>query len=91
MVNDNQLDISKLPDIPEAAADQYKEKQNLMINRVNEILNSRDDINQLIGYNSLSMMHDNHENQAKFMSNILQINDYRLFKTTFPWAYKSYH
>ena len=95
MANDNQLekefDISKLPNIPEKAANQYKEKKNLMINRVNDLLNSRDDINQLIGYNPFNIMHDNHDNHAVFMSNIFQVNNYQLFKTTLPWVYKAYH
>ncbi|MFW5790781.1 MAG: cobalamin B12-binding domain-containing protein [Bacillota bacterium] len=90
-MNNSQLDISNLPEISNKAADQYKENLNLMINKVNDLLNSRDDINQLISYNSLSMMHDNHENNGKFMSNIFRINDYQLFKTTLPWSYRAYH
>ncbi len=91
MVNNSQLDISSLPDIPSEVANEYKDKLNLIINRVNNTLNSRDDINKLIGYNSLSTMHDLNENNAKFMSNLFQINDYQLFKTTLPWVYKAYY
>lgn len=91
MAKNNQLNISSLPEIPEQAVKQYEKKLNLILNRVNEILSSRDDLNNLIGYNSLSIMYDLNENNAKFMSNVFQINDYQLFKTTLPWAYKSYH
>ncbi len=91
MAINKQLDISRLPNIPDQAVNEYKDKLNLILNRVNDILNSREDINKLIGYNSLSVMHDLNENNAKFMSNIFQINDYQLFKTTLPWVYKSYH
>ena len=91
MVDKIQLDISDLPEISAEAASEYQDKFNLIVNRVNDILNSRDDINQLIGYNPLSTMHDLNENNGKFMCNIFLINDYQLFKTTLPWAYRSYH
>ncbi|MFW6229755.1 MAG: cobalamin-binding protein, partial [Halanaerobium sp.] len=90
MTTNKQLNISKLPAIPDKVAQEYKEKQNLIVNRVNDLLNSRDDINKLIGYNSLNIMHDNHENHAIFMSNVFQVNEYQLFKTTLPWVYKAY-
>lgn len=91
MLKNNQLDISKLPEVPAEAIKEFKEKQNLIVNRVKDILNSRDDINKLIGYNSLSIMHDLNEINAKFMGNIFQIDDYQLFKTTFTWVYRAYY
>ncbi|MGM0414900.1 MAG: hypothetical protein ACQEQP_06990, partial [Bacillota bacterium] len=69
MAKNNQLNISSLPEIPEQAVKQYEKKLNLILNRVNDILSSRDDLNNLIGYNSLSIMYDLNENNAKFMSN----------------------
>ncbi|MFW6282217.1 MAG: cobalamin B12-binding domain-containing protein [bacterium] len=91
MTTNKQLNISKLPAIPDKVAQEYKEKQNLIVNRVNDLLNSRDDINKLIGYNSLNIMHDKHENHAIFMGNVFQVNEYQLFKTTLPWVYRAYH
>lgn len=80
----------KIPKVSLEAAEEYKNKLDLLIEKVNNKLFSRNDITDLIGDNPINKMYNNHENHAKFMYNSFKLNDKKLFYTTINWVYRTY-
>lgn len=83
-------EINQLPQIERKAAESYSASRSKLKKFVDEELANRDDIDELIGYNSREMMKDNHENHIQFMSNVFHFNEYRLLSDIVPWVYKTY-
>lgn len=83
-------DVAKLAPVPFNAAMEYSDKKHTLTTEVNRIMESNPDLKSLIGQNPLSMMHDNHNNHAEFMSNVIKLNDYSFMLKTVLWVYRSY-
>ncbi len=83
-------EIAGLPEIPSRVAQAYKDRLGEMVEKVNIDMSSRADIRMLIGDNPMSMMFDNHNNHARFMSNVFLLNEYGLLVNTVPWVYRAY-
>lgn len=81
----------RLPPVSHADALWYQSHQQILAEVVNRQLSARDDIHELIGYNSLEIMYDNHKHHAAFMATVFVLNDYRLLVKTLPWVYRAYH
>lgn len=80
-----------LPPVPLTAATSYKTQQKAMTGCVDAALREQLEINQLIGYNPLQIMFDNHRHHAAFMATVFTIGDYELLAKTIPWVYRAYH
>jgi methanogenic corrinoid protein MtbC1 len=48
-------------------------------------------ISQIIGYNPLSTMFNNHHNHARFMANVFRFNAFDLLARMVVWVYRTYH
>ena len=79
-----------LPLIPEQAVKEYTRRHEQLIDQVNQIMSSREDILRLIGENDLRMMFDNHRNHAAFMGFVFKFGDYEALARSLPWVYRSY-
>lgn len=73
-----------------SAAAEYEKKMPQMLEEVNKIMYKINEKEALIGDNPVSVMYDNHNNHAVFMSNIFNLNDYKLLKNTIAWVISSY-
>lgn len=80
-----------LPPVSGASALAYKAKLEALVARVNLILEAHPRVLRLVGYNPLTMMHDNHRNHARFMANVFQFQAWPLLVKTVFWAYRTYH
>ncbi len=80
----------KIPKVSLEAAEEYKDKLNLLIEKVNNKLFSRDDLTYLIGDNPINKMYNNHENHANFMYNSFKLNDKKFVYSTITWVYRTY-
>lgn len=77
--------------IPFSAAQQYSDNQDRLVDEVNRVLSADPDIDKLIGHNPLSVLYDNHNNHATFMSNVFKLNDFTLMTRVILWVYKTYN
>jgi len=82
--------ITVLPKVELKAIEEYEKKSEVLIEYVNDKLSQRDNLDDLIGSNSLNVMYDNHKNHAAFMINAFKINDYRFLFSTIIWVYSTY-
>lgn len=76
--------------ISKEAVTELRQKKEVLLDFVNKELSNRKDIHTLIGHNSLSIMHNNHENHINFMINVFNLNNFKLLATILPWVYKTY-
>jgi methanogenic corrinoid protein MtbC1 len=87
-ISDN--NFCKVPEVSLEAAEEYKNKLDSLIEKVNNKLFSRNDLMELIGENPVNKMYNNHQNHANFMYNSFKIDDKRLFYNTINWVYRTY-
>lgn len=80
----------KLSPVSSAAATAYDEVTERLTAEVNRALDSRAGVFDLIGQNPLEMMHINHQNHSRFMSNVFKLNNFELLARTVPWVYRAY-
>mgnify|MGYP006281669117 CR=1 FL=1 len=85
------LNLSELPEISPEATKSYAENRQALVESVNDGLRNRDDLDQLIGDNPLELMYSNHENHARFMTNVFKLGNYSMMVRTIIWVYKTYH
>ncbi|MGE0085645.1 MAG: hypothetical protein AB7S75_14645 [Desulfococcaceae bacterium] len=74
---------------PEAAAE-YAQKKELLVARLNEIMQQRPDILELVGEKNMEMMKDNHSNHARFVASILRYFNAEVLTDTVLWVFRSY-
>lgn len=79
-----------LPRVSQEAAREYREKTDILVDWVNRTMGEQAQIERLIGYNPLSVMHDNHYNHARFMANVFRFNAFELLAKTVVWVYRTY-
>ncbi|WP_461205483.1 cobalamin B12-binding domain-containing protein [Clostridium sp. DL1XJH146] len=72
------------------SAKNYEENLDYMTRKVNEIMFQKNQANNLINFNLLSVMYDNHINHGKFMANVFLLNDYKLLENSLEWVISSY-
>ncbi len=85
-----QKEVENIFDVPYEAAAEYERNMELLVNEVNRVLESREDILTLIGENPLEVMEENHNNHARFMLNVFKLNQQQLLLDTLPWVYRTY-
>ncbi len=80
-----------LPPVSSEGASEYKAKLEALVAQVNRTLEEHPRVLRLVGYNPLTMMHDNHRNHARFMANVFRFQAWPLLVKTVVWAYRTYH
>lgn len=83
-------EAGKLGSIPEQAARDYRSKIITMIEEVDERILDRADVDRITGGNPVSVIRNNHENHAHFITNVLLFDDFTLLVRTLPWVYRAY-
>ena len=82
--------IAYLKPVSQDSSRSYEEHVEVLTERVNGIMSSREDVFSLIGNNTLTVMTDNHMNHGNFITNVLKFNNFALLARTLPWVYRSY-
>ena len=75
---------------PASAAGEFAEKQDLLADRLNKRLGSRDDLARLIGEGNQAMMEDNSRNFCRFMASMFDAYDPRVMVQTVLWVFRAY-
>lgn len=81
------LDI--LPASPDAAAE-YERNRNRLVAEVNRRMETRPDLEGLVGGDNLDMMRDNHANHARFVRTILTNFNAEVLVETVLWVFRAY-
>jgi hypothetical protein len=69
---------------------EYGDKLQKMVALMNEKMESRADIDQLIGANNSDMMRDNHANHARFILSIMENFNAEVLVDTILWVFRAY-
>ncbi len=82
---------SDLPAFSEKSYKEYEEKIPEMVNRLNDIMLKRPDIEILTGSSAnIEMMKDNHNNHAIFIASILKNFNKNVLVDTILWVFRAY-
>jgi len=73
-----------------AAAAEYVEARDAMMEEVNTRMTEHPQISSLIGGNPLSMMYNNHRNHIDFLATVFKFRGFDMLAKTLPWVYHSY-
>lgn len=76
--------------ISDSSIAEFNDQLLLLTRKVDKIMTKGMNSTWLIGDNPLPVMYDNHENHARFISNVLKMRDLELLNTNLPWVLKSY-
>ena len=80
-----------LAPVPLTAAQEYREKLDILREQVDKNLTAYPGVDGLIGGNPMAMMYDNHRNHGLFMANVFRFNTFEVLARIAVWVYKSYH
>ena len=81
---------SKINHFSEATQQEYAQKSELLINKMNSLMLARADLKELIGENTQEMMKDNHANHVRFISSILKNFSPEVLVETILWVFRAY-
>lgn len=70
--------------------EEYNEKSELLISKMNTMMMERADLEGLVGANNIEMMKDNHANHVRFIASILKNNNSDVLVDTVLWVFRAY-
>lgn len=80
----------KLQQVKDQYAKEYAEKREHLVTIMNQKMQSRDDVKELISEDNLELMKDNHANHARFLESLFCEYSPDIFTETVLWVFKSY-
>ena len=69
---------------------EFSQKLNMLVEKMNNYMLKRPDINELVGEGNLEMMKDNHSNHARFMESVFINYDPEVLLDTVLWVFRAY-
>lgn len=81
----------KLFPVSSEAVNEYREKRDIVLYKMNQAMLERSDIIELVGgKKNISMMKDNHANHLKFICSIMKTPDPEILVDTIVWVFIAY-
>lgn len=80
----------KLLQVSLNSAQEYQQKADRLITKMNERMLERPDIESLVGKNNIDMMKDNHANHVRFIASILKNQNADVLVETVLWVFRAY-
>ena len=80
----------RLRQVSEKSAGEYIQKTELLLSKINSKMQSRVDIEELIGKMNFDMMKDNHANHIRFIGSILTSFNADVLVDTVLWVFRAY-
>lgn len=80
----------KLEQVNPETAEEYRQKSDELIARINQRMLEKPEIEDIVGENNFSMMKDNHANHVRFMASILRNYNPEVFVDTVLWVFRAY-
>jgi hypothetical protein len=81
---------SLLKNVSEKSMEDYIQKSEFLIAKMNLLMMAKPDIENLVGKNNMEMMKDNHANHIRFMSSIFKTFSADVFVETVLWVFRAY-
>jgi hypothetical protein len=72
------------------AVNEYSDKSDILVTKLNKALLSLKNINDIVGVNNISMMKNNHSNHVRFIATIISKYDPEVFVDTLIWVFNTY-
>lgn len=91
-MNKNEL-IEEAKSLPHVTGDVQKEfslKRDLLVKKVDKIIDEYDDMENIVGQENLEMMRGNNTNHAQYMESIFRHYDAGHFVDTISWVFNTY-
>ena len=88
--NDLFLSAQKLPQVPEQWADEYSEKREMLVSKMNLKMEARPDLIDMVEENNVEMMKDNQANHACFLESIFYQHSPEILVDTVLWVFRVY-
>ena len=79
-----------LKQVSQTTANEYNEKTEQLISKINSLMLERADIENLVGKDNINMMKDNHSNHVRFIASILKNNNPEVLVETILWVFRAY-
>ncbi len=83
-------EAKRLKAVSKKASEEYQSKADELVSKMNELMQNRPDIEELVGAKNLSMMKDNHSNHIRFISSIIQNYNAEVMVDTVLWVFNAY-
>jgi len=80
----------KLKQVSRKSAEEYSEKSEMLIAKINELMIERADLEKFIGEDNIAMMKDNHANHVRFISSMLKMYNPEVLTDTVLWVFRAY-
>jgi hypothetical protein len=80
----------RLKHVSPGTAEEYKQKSDELISRINQRMLDNPEIKNLVGEDNLGMMKDNHANHVRFIASILENYNPGVFVDTVLWVFRTY-
>ena len=71
-------------------AEEYHQKADQLIAKMNSMMLERPDLESLVGANNINMMKDNHANHVRFIASILKNHNPDVLVDTVLWVFRAY-
>jgi len=80
----------QLKQVSVKTSEEYQEKAEQLISKMNKLMLVRQDIESLVGKDNLNMMKDNHANHVRFIASILKHHNPDVLVETVLWVFRAY-
>lgn len=80
----------QLKQVSVKTSEEYQEKAEQLISKMNKLMLERQDIESLVGKDNLNMMKDNHANHVRFIASILKHHNPDVLVETVLWVFRAY-
>lgn len=70
--------------------DEFSQKLDGLVEKMNTLMLNRSDINQMVGEGNVEMMKDNHANHARFMESVFENYIPEVLVDTVLWVFRAY-
>lgn len=88
--NDLLATARELKQVDASSAKEYSAKMEMLITKMNQVMEAREDLNEMVGKDNVTMMKDNHANHARFMESIFHQFSPETLLDTVLWVFRAY-
>jgi len=80
----------KLQQVSEKSATEFSTKRDALVLMMNQKMESRPDLLNMVGAENVEMMKDNHANHARFLESIFRQHSPEVLTDTVLWVFRAY-
>lgn len=88
--NDLIKTAEKLKQVSVKSADEFSSKKDALVAMMNQKMEARPDLLDMVGAGNVEMMKDNHANHARFLESIFNQHSSEILVDTVLWVFRAY-